>query len=109
MTRGRSRPLADQKARCGLAVRTEVPGSGGLVEEGSLQVWSGGWDSSEGTLGPSTLSVLYVASIAIQTRSTVSPSQGEPSYEKLSKYFALSADINICIWPLCVPVVPCAM
>lgn len=60
-------PQSDQKARCGLAIRTYVHGNGGLVEEGNLEVWSGGWGSGEGTLGPSAMSVLYVASIAIQT------------------------------------------
>lgn len=78
------------------------------MEEGNLEIWSGGQEG-EGTPGPSALSVLYVASIAICTRSTISPSQRDRSYEKLSKYFALSADINTCIWPLCVPAVPCAM
>lgn len=67
MTSGRPHPESDQKARCGLAIRTYVHGSGGLVEEGSPQVWSGGWERGEGTLGPSTMSVLYVASVAIQT------------------------------------------
>lgn len=60
-------PRSDQKTRRGLAIRTYVRGNGGLVEERNLEVWSGGWGRGEGTLGPSAMSVLYVASIAIQT------------------------------------------